>query len=89
MTADGREKFGTYTRDNPGQDYADQRYYNSNAGSFFSPDPRRNAELHTGEEAFAGLGTSSWLPQYYASCKVLLASMGKELSPRGSLQNRP
>lgn len=40
---------------------------------------RRNAELHTGEEAFAGLGTSSWLPQYYASCKVLLESMGKAL----------
>jgi hypothetical protein len=41
---------------------------------------RRNTELHTGEEAFAGLGTSSWLPQYYASCKVLLESMGKDLS---------
>jgi len=25
-TADNREKFGTYTRDNAGQDYADQRY---------------------------------------------------------------
>lgn len=41
---------------------------------------RRNAELHTGEEAFAGLGTSSWLAHYYASCKVLLQSMGKDLS---------
>jgi hypothetical protein len=41
---------------------------------------RRNAELHSGEEAFAGLGTSSWLPHYYASCKVLLESMGKGLS---------
>lgn len=40
---------------------------------------RRNVELHTGEEAFAGLGTSSWLPHYYASCKVLLESMGKKL----------
>lgn len=40
---------------------------------------RRNAELHSGEEAFAGLGTSSWLPHYYASCKVLLESMGKSL----------
>lgn len=39
----------------------------------------RNAELHSGEEAFAGLGTSSWLPQYYASCRVLLESMGKNL----------
>jgi hypothetical protein len=25
--ADGREKFGTYVRDSPTQDYADQRYY--------------------------------------------------------------
>jgi RHS repeat-associated protein len=37
-TADGREKFGTYFRDGPGQDYADQRYYNQ-AGAFWSPDP--------------------------------------------------
>jgi RHS repeat-associated protein len=36
---DGREKFGTYFRDAIGQDYADQRYYGSGTGSFFSPDP--------------------------------------------------
>ena len=41
---------------------------------------RRDAEVHTGEEAFAGLGTASWLPQYYAACKVLLESMAKNLS---------
>jgi hypothetical protein len=40
---------------------------------------RRNAELHSGEEAFAGLGTSAWLPKYYGSCDVLLQSMGKSL----------
>ncbi len=40
---------------------------------------RRNAELHSGEEVFAGLGTSGWLPKYYAACKVLLGSMGKNL----------
>ena len=40
---------------------------------------RRNAELHTGEDAFAGIGTSEWLPYFYMSCKVLLESMGKEL----------
>src|SRR5205823_5092153 len=39
MTADGREKFGTYTRDNPGQDYADQRYYGVGTGRFGTPDP--------------------------------------------------
>lgn len=40
---------------------------------------RRNAELHSGEEVFAGLGTSAWLPKYYASCGVLLQFMGKGL----------
>ena len=38
-TADGREKFATYTRDGVGQDYAQQRYYNANMGAFWSPDP--------------------------------------------------
>jgi RHS repeat-associated protein len=38
-TADNREKFGTYTRDNPTQDYADQRYYGVGMGRFNSPDP--------------------------------------------------
>jgi RHS repeat-associated protein len=38
-TPDGREKFATYTRDGFGQDYAEQRYYNSNVGAFWSPDP--------------------------------------------------
>jgi len=38
-TADGREKFATYTRDGSGQDYAQQRYYNANVGAFWSPDP--------------------------------------------------
>jgi hypothetical protein len=40
---------------------------------------RRNAELHSGEDVFAGLGTSSWLPQYFASCGALLRSMGRGL----------
>jgi RHS repeat-associated protein len=38
-TQDGQVKFGTYFRDMPGQDYADQRYYNANAGRFYTPDP--------------------------------------------------
>jgi hypothetical protein len=41
---------------------------------------RRNAELHSGEEVFAGLGTSAWLPKYYASCRVLLQSIDKSLA---------
>jgi RHS repeat-associated protein len=36
---DGRVKFGTYFRDSAGQDYADQRYYNSGTGRFLSVDP--------------------------------------------------
>src|ERR1039457_3703744 len=42
-TADGREKFGTYTRDNPATDYADQRYYAVGMGRFGTPDPYRNS----------------------------------------------
>ena len=38
-TADGREKFATYTRDNATTDYADQRYYAVGAGRFNSADP--------------------------------------------------
>ncbi len=41
---------------------------------------RRNTELHTGELAFAALGTSAWLPKFYSACKVLLESMDKSLS---------
>ncbi len=40
---------------------------------------RRNAELHSGESAFFGLGTSEWLPKYYNSCKILLDFLGKKL----------
>jgi RHS repeat-associated protein len=35
---DGRDKFATYFRDTVGLDYADQRYYGSGMGSFFTPD---------------------------------------------------
>jgi RHS repeat-associated protein len=38
-TNDQRTKFATYYRDSAGLDYAGQRYYSSNTGSFFSPDP--------------------------------------------------
>jgi RHS repeat-associated protein len=38
-TVDGRDKFATYFRDTVGQDYAEQRYYNSTMGRFWSPDP--------------------------------------------------
>jgi DNA-directed RNA polymerase subunit RPC12/RpoP len=41
---------------------------------------RRNAELHSGELVFASLGTSQWLPRFHHACKILLESMGKNLS---------
>jgi RHS repeat-associated protein len=40
-TADGREKFGTYMRDNPGQDYADHRYYSVGTGRYYTPESYR------------------------------------------------
>jgi len=36
---DGTIKFATYLRDGPGQDYAMNRYYSSNLGRFYTPDP--------------------------------------------------
>jgi RHS repeat-associated protein len=39
VTADGQEKFGTYTRDNAATDYADQRYYAVGMGRFNTADP--------------------------------------------------
>jgi RHS repeat-associated protein len=47
LTADGTDKFATYFRDGFGQDYAHSRYYNSNMGRFWSPDPgwRKSSKL--------------------------------------------
>jgi RHS repeat-associated protein len=39
VTLDDTEKFGTYLRDGPGQDYAEQRYYNNGTGRFWNVDP--------------------------------------------------
>jgi RHS repeat-associated protein len=47
-TADGRDKFGTYFRDVVGQHYADQRYYGSSAGRFWTVDPGGKATSHSG-----------------------------------------
>ena len=38
----------------------------------------RNEELHAGSTPFDGLKTN-WLPTYYTTCSVLLASMGESL----------
>jgi RHS repeat-associated protein len=46
-TADGTDKFATYFRDGFGQDYANARYYNSNLGRFWSPDPMLTGAIAT------------------------------------------
>jgi RHS repeat-associated protein len=47
VSADGKTKYATYTRDSTlsGQDYADQRYSSNIMGRFFSPDPSGSADL--------------------------------------------
>jgi hypothetical protein len=40
---------------------------------------RRNAELHSGELAFDAIKGSTWQPQFYQTCEILLASMGMTL----------
>lgn len=40
---------------------------------------RRNAELHSAELPFDNLNTSTWLPQFYEVCSVLLAAQGSSL----------
>lgn len=41
---------------------------------------KRNSELHSGEFAFAGYGSSSWLPRFYHAAEVFLVSMNRQLS---------
>jgi RHS repeat-associated protein len=47
-TVDGRDKFATYFRDTVGLDYAQQRYYNSSLGRFWSLDPGGIRTAHPG-----------------------------------------
>ncbi len=47
-TPNDTEKFGTYTRDSSGQDYADQRYYGVGTGRYWSPDPSGMASARLG-----------------------------------------
>ena len=47
-TVDGRDKFATYFRDTVGLDYAEQRYYNSSLGRFWSVDPGGIRTAHPG-----------------------------------------
>jgi hypothetical protein len=40
---------------------------------------RRNNEVHTGSVPFENVGSSTWLPMFYAFCDVLLKSIGESL----------
>jgi hypothetical protein len=41
---------------------------------------QRNAELHSGQNAFEGKKHSSWLPLYYKTCNVLVEDLGITLA---------
>lgn len=41
---------------------------------------RRNAELHSGEAAFAEYTTQQWLPGFYSCCKALAVGMNETLA---------
>lgn len=40
---------------------------------------RRNSEVHTGNFPFVNVGSSKWLPSFYAACEILLNSIGESL----------
>lgn len=40
---------------------------------------RRNSEVHTGNFPFENVGSSTWLPVFYAVCETLLKSIGESL----------
>jgi hypothetical protein len=40
---------------------------------------RRNAELHSGSLPFDNLRTSTWLPQFYVVCSLLLSTQGSSI----------
>ena len=40
---------------------------------------RRNREVHSGDVPFDDLGSSTWLPNFYSVCKVLVAEIGESL----------
>ena len=41
--------------------------------------PARNSEVHTGNLPFENLGSSSWLPMFYAVCSILSEEIGESL----------
>jgi hypothetical protein len=40
---------------------------------------RRNNEVHTGSFPFENVGSSAWLPMFYAVCEILVKSVGESL----------
>lgn len=50
------------------------------AGFSLKHTSNRNAELHSGQNAFDGKKHSSWLPIYYKTCKVLAEDLERTLA---------
>lgn len=50
------------------------------AGFSLKHTTNRNAELHSGQNAFEGKKHSSWLPIYYKTCEVLAEDLGRDLA---------
>jgi len=76
-TANDREKFATYMRDGVGQDYAMARYYNSNIGAFWSPDP-------------GGIKTANpWNPSSWNRYAYVLGDSINNLDPTGQIACDP
>jgi hypothetical protein len=84
-TANGLEKFGTYTRDAVGQDYAERRYNNSSVGAFWSPDPAESGPRILGRKlgrslllyAKIMLTTLSGLNELWLSCATTAETLWK------------
>ena len=63
-TAQDRDKFATYMRDDTGLDYADQRYFTNTSGRFVTPDPAGDGSnwyaYAGGDPANSGDPTGLW-----------------------------
>ena len=82
-TADGRTKFAGYYRDQPGQDYANARYYCATTGSFWSPDP---GGMKTADSTSPTTGTAMRMSQAIQSTLSIRAA-GFNATRRSAVNN--
>lgn len=50
---------------------------------------RRNAELHSGQAAYAGVMDSNWEGEFWTTSELILASMGLELEDWVAVSRKP